>query len=66
METPTVGLKELSRQARNAFEREAIKDVLDRMHWNRTKAARALQISYKALLNKIKLYGLDIVDPGAE
>ena len=33
-------------------------DTLDRVHWNRAKAARILQISYKALLYKIKDCGL--------
>jgi len=36
----------------------AIKEVLDRVHWNRAKAARLLQISYKALLYKIVQCGL--------
>ena len=32
------------------------------MHWNRAKAARLLQISYKALLYKIVQCGLVVQD----
>ena len=32
---------------------------LERTHWNRKKTARELQISYKALLYKLKQLGLD-------
>jgi len=51
-------LKKIARQAARDAERVAIKEVLDRVHWNRTKAARLLQISYKALLYKIVQCGL--------
>jgi two-component system response regulator AtoC len=54
----TLGLKDIARQAARDAEREAIKDMLDRVHWNRTKAARLLHISYKALLYKIVQCGL--------
>jgi two-component system response regulator AtoC len=53
-----VGLKDIARQAARDAERVAIKEVLDRVHWNRAKAARLLQISYKALLYKIVQCGL--------
>jgi two-component system response regulator AtoC len=53
-----VSLKEIARQAAREAERVAIKEVLDRVHWNRAKAARLLQISYKALLYKIVQCGL--------
>jgi two-component system response regulator AtoC len=53
-----VSLKEIARQAARDAERVAIKEVLDRVHWNRAKAARLLQISYKALLYKIVQCGL--------
>jgi len=36
-------------------EREAIERVLAQTRWNRRQAAKILKISYKALLNKIKL-----------
>jgi DNA-binding NtrC family response regulator len=40
--------------------------VLDRVHWNRAKAARLLQISYKALLYKIVQCGLVVHDGDKE
>jgi len=39
-------------------ERVALQQVLDRVHWNRAKAARLLRISYRALLYKIVQCGL--------
>ena len=54
-----LGLKELARRAAEAAEREALKRTLAHVHWRRVAAARRLQISYKTLLEKIKLYGLD-------
>ena len=53
-----MGLKDVARQASRDAERLAIKDMLERVHWNRAKAARLLQISYKALLYKIVDCGL--------
>ena len=38
---------------------EAIQKALDATRWNRKAAARLLQISYKALLYKIKQCGLE-------
>ncbi|HXG03140.1 MAG TPA: helix-turn-helix domain-containing protein, partial [Candidatus Binatia bacterium] len=35
-------------------ERAAIRQVLDRVNWNRAEAARRLKISYKTLLNKLE------------
>ncbi|HXH81398.1 MAG TPA: sigma 54-interacting transcriptional regulator [Candidatus Tectomicrobia bacterium] len=57
LDTP-ISLKDIARQAARDAERVAIKEVLDRVHWNRAKAARLLQISYKALLYKIVQCGL--------
>ncbi|MFN2546825.1 MAG: sigma-54-dependent transcriptional regulator [Myxococcales bacterium] len=54
----TVSLKEISRQAALRAEREAISAMLARTNWNKRKAASRLQISYKALLYKIKDCGL--------
>ena len=53
-----MGLKDVARRAARDAERLAIKDTLERVHWNRAKAARLLQISYKALLYKIVDCGL--------
>jgi two-component system response regulator AtoC len=52
-------LKEISRRASQAAEREAISRMLEQTGWNRVRAARALRISYRALLYKIKQTGLD-------
>jgi two-component system response regulator AtoC len=54
-------LKEVGRRAARIAEREAILRALMRTGWNKRKAALRLQISYKALLYKIKECG--IVDP---
>jgi two-component system, NtrC family, response regulator AtoC len=48
-------LLEIGRQAAWRAERQAIENMLVTTHWNRREAARRLQVSYKALLNKIKL-----------
>jgi len=59
-----LGLKEVARRAQVAAEREAIAHTLRKCAWNKRKAATRLQISYKALLYKIKDCG--IVDPRVE
>ncbi|PYM99083.1 MAG: hypothetical protein DME07_20970 [Candidatus Rokuibacteriota bacterium] len=56
---PEPSLKEIARRASRAAEREAITKMLERTSWNRVRAARALRISYRALLYKIKEAGLD-------
>jgi two-component system, NtrC family, response regulator AtoC len=50
----TRSLKQAARTASRQAERELILQTLSRTHWNRKKAAVALQISYKALLYKLK------------
>ncbi len=52
------GLKSLGRSAKDEAEAEAIKQALDQTNWNRKQAAAQLQISYKALLYKIRQYGI--------
>src|SRR6202166_888552 len=52
------GLKSLSRQAKDEAEAEAIARALEETNWNRKQAAALLKISYKALLYKIRQYGL--------
>lgn len=54
-----LNLKEIGREASHKAEREAIQRALLRTRWNRKEAARLLQVSYKALLCKIKEYGID-------
>lgn len=56
-ETPG-GLKGLARNAKDEAEAEAIAKALDETNWNRKQAAALLQISYKALLYKIRQYGI--------
>jgi DNA-binding NtrC family response regulator len=52
-----VSLKQASRAASRRAERELILRVLDQTQWNRRRAAETLQISYKALLYKLKQIG---------
>jgi two-component system, NtrC family, response regulator AtoC len=52
------GLKSLARSAKDEAEAEAITQALDQTNWNRKQAAVILQISYKALLYKIRQYGI--------
>jgi two-component system response regulator AtoC len=53
-----ISLKKLTRAAVRELERKVILKVLQNCHWNRKKAARALSISYRALLYKIRDAGL--------
>ena len=60
---PDVSLKEASRKASIAAEREIIARVLDENGGSRVRAAKALRISYRALLYKIKRVGLGRARP---
>ncbi len=53
-----ISLKKVTRQATRDLERKIILKVLQNHHWNRKKAAKALNISYRALLYKIRDAGL--------
>jgi two-component system response regulator AtoC len=53
-----ISLKKITRQAVRELERKVILKVLQNHHWNRKQAARALSISYRALLYKIREAGL--------
>ena len=55
---PNGGLKSLSRNAKDEAEAEAIARALEETNWNRKQAAALLKISYKALLYKIRQYGI--------
>jgi transcriptional regulator with PAS, ATPase and Fis domain len=55
---PSGGLKSLSRNAKDEAEAEAISRALEETNWNRKQAAALLKISYKALLYKIRQYGI--------
>ncbi len=53
-----ISLKKLTRQATRQLERKIILKVLHNHHWNRKQAAKTLNISYRALLYKIRDAGL--------
>ncbi|HEX4021312.1 MAG TPA: sigma-54 dependent transcriptional regulator [Acidobacteriaceae bacterium] len=52
-------LLEIGRNAAWQAERQAIQQMLLQTRWNRREAAKRLQVSYKALLNKIKQMELE-------
>jgi two-component system response regulator AtoC len=52
------GLKSLVRSSTDQTELKALEEALAATHWNRKMAAARLNISYKALLNKLKRYHL--------
>ena len=54
---PSYSLKAAARAASREAERELIMQALARTRWNRKRAARELQISYKSLLYKLKQIG---------
>lgn len=53
------GLKSVVRSMKDQTESRMILEVLDQSKWNRRIAAERLQISYKALLYKIRIYNLE-------
>jgi two-component system response regulator AtoC len=53
-----IDLKAVSRRAAQVAEKRVIERVLHQTRWNRKEAAERLQISYKALLYKMKENGL--------
>jgi len=53
-----IDLKAISRRAAQLAEKRVIERVLHQTRWNRKEAAERLQISYKALLYKMKENGL--------
>jgi DNA-binding NtrC family response regulator len=54
-----ISLKDAARAASREAEKEIILQVLTRTRWNRRRAAQELQISYKALLYKLKQIGYE-------
>ncbi len=54
-----VDLKAISKRAARLAEKRVIERVLQQTRWNRKEAAERLQISYKALLYKMKENGLN-------
>ena len=55
---PQPDLKEMVRNLKNGAEMEVIAQVLEETAWNRKRAATKLNISYKALLYKIRQYDI--------
>ena len=53
-----IDLKAISKRAAQIAEKRVIERVLQQTRWNRKEAAERLQISYKALLYKMKEAGL--------
>lgn len=56
----SVPLKQITRDAVRDLENKIILNTLQTHHWNRKRAARALKISYRALLYKLKQSGLEM------
>jgi len=52
------GLKQIVQTVKTGAEMEAISDALEKTAWNRKRAAMILNISYKALLYKIRQYDI--------
>ena len=63
-EPGSVRLKDITRKAVRELERDAILKVLQANQWNRKRAACVLNISYRALLYKLKDTGM-AADPSA-
>jgi transcriptional regulator with PAS, ATPase and Fis domain len=55
----SLSLKKIKKKAMDRVEREVISYVLDKTGWNRSKATKILNISYKTLLYKIKDLGIE-------
>jgi two-component system response regulator AtoC len=60
-----ISLKAVSRAASREAEKELILNTLTRTRWNRRRAAEELQISYKALLYKLKQIGFEGYAPSS-
>jgi two-component system, NtrC family, response regulator AtoC len=58
-----IALKKVTKQAVRELEKRIIFKVLQANNWNRKKAARSLNISYRALLYKIRDAGLGKIGP---
>jgi len=54
----SISLKKVTRQATREFESKIILKILQAHNWNRKRAASALNISYRALLYKLKEAGV--------
>ena len=61
----SLSLKKIKKKAMNHVEKEVIAYVLDKTGWNRSKATKILNISYKTLLYKIRDLGIEPPDSSA-
>jgi two-component system, NtrC family, response regulator AtoC len=52
------GLREIGRRGAREAECKALREVLERVSWNRAEASRILMVSYKTLLTKVSECGL--------
>jgi len=59
-EDGTIPLKRIAKDAALEMERHLILEVLNANHWNRRRTAQILDISYRALIYKIREAGLSI------
>ena len=57
--TDSVSLKQVAAMAAERAEREMVLHVLEQTNWNRSRAARRLNICYKGLLNKLKKWQMN-------
>ena len=55
----SLSLKKIKKKAIVRVEKEVISYVLEKTGWNRSKATKILNISYKTLLYKIKDLGIE-------
>ena len=58
-QTDEYNLKKISKKASSDAQRRVIREVLEKVNWNKKEAAKILKISYKALLYKIKELKID-------
>jgi two-component system response regulator AtoC len=61
----TVSLKKVGALAAERVERALVLHVLEQTNWNRSIAARRLNISYRALLNKLNKWKINHLGPSA-
>jgi len=54
----SLSLKKIRKETENRVEKAVIGYVLEKTGWNRSKASRILQISYKSLLEKIQVLNI--------
>ena len=62
----SLSLKKIKKKAMDHVEREVIAYVLEKTGWNRSKATKVLNISYKTLLYKIRDLGIEPPDDASD